>query len=260
MKKKNTYLVVLIVLLAISLGLMFVLSPKEETAQQERDYPEIHASGVINIVTEYNPVNYYVSDDTLAGMQYELCKYIAQQSGIEVNIMLENDLHTALEGLLSGKYDIVANNIPRTNDNRYLFNFTRPVKTNRQVLVQRRKDDENPDTYVGNQLELAHKTIHVSKGSPTILRLNNLSEEIAEPIVVQEAEEHTDEHLLYLVAYGEIDYAAIDYETARNSLPRFPEIDISVDISFNQFQAWAVRKTSPALLDSLNIWIENFLN
>lgn len=258
MKKKSTYLVVLVVLLFITLALMFFLA-RVNKEPQERDYPEIKASGIMNIVTEYNPTNYYVSDDSIAGMQYELCKYISHRSGIEVNMALENNLHTSLEGLLSGKYDIVANNIPVTSDDRYLFEFTRPIRTNRQVLVQRKETEKDSIAYISNQLELANKTIHVSKGSPTTLRLGNLSEEIAEPILVEEIENQTDEHLIYLVAYGEIDYAAVDYEVANNSLAHFPEIDISVDISFNQFQAWAVRKTSPILLDSLNTWIDDFL-
>ena len=37
----------------------------------------------------------------------------------------------------------------------------------------------------------------------------------------------------------------------------YPEIDFSTDISFTQFRSWALRLTSPLLLDSLNIWLKD---
>ncbi|MDR0546659.1 MAG: glutamine ABC transporter substrate-binding protein, partial [Dysgonamonadaceae bacterium] len=32
------------------------------------------------------------------------------------------------------------------------------------------------------------------------------------------------------------------------------------DISFTQLQAWAVRKSSPVLLDSLNVWMTEYIS
>ena len=37
-----------------------------------------------------------------------------------------------------------------------------------------------------------------------------------------------------------------------------PQIDINTAISFTQFYSWAVSKQSPALLDSLNTWLDKF--
>jgi membrane-bound lytic murein transglycosylase MltF len=55
-----------------------------------------------------------------------------------------------------------------------------------------------------------------------------------------------------------IDYAVIDNEIALKNLQLFSNIDIKIDISFTQFQAWAVRKSAPVLLDSLNNWLSNY--
>ena len=39
-------------------------------------------------------------------------------------------------------------------------------------------------------------------------------------------------------------------------IERMNELDIQTDISFTQLQAWAVRKSSPILRDSLNVWLK----
>jgi len=57
-----------------------------------------------------------------------------------------------------------------------------------------------------------------------------------------------------MVAKGEIDFTVCDLHVAQTSQKLFPEIDIETDISFTQLQSWALRKDSPALLDSLNHW------
>ena len=44
---------------------------------------------------------------------------------------------------------------------------------------------------------------------------------------------------------------------ARPPIPS-PQIDINTAISFTQFYSWAVSKQSPALLDSLNTWLDKF--
>ena len=61
-----------------------------------------------------------------------------------------------------------------------------------------------------------------------------------------------------MVANNEIDYAAVDSETSSKNTALFPELDFNTGISFTQQQAWALRKTSPILLDSLNVWITEF--
>jgi membrane-bound lytic murein transglycosylase MltF len=208
----------------------------------------------LNIVTEYNSVDYYVSGDSIAGIQYNLCQYIEKCSGLKIEIFLENNLENCIQKLENNTYDIIALNIPITNEGKKELAFTIPITQNKQVLIQRKPKTEK-DTLIRNQIDLAYKTIYISKNSPCILRLHNLSEEIAEPIYTKEIEEYSQEQLMYMVAYQEIDYAVVDKGIAVKNEKLFPEIDMKTDISFTQLQAWAVRQNAPALLDSLNRWI-----
>ena len=72
--------------------------------------------------------------------------------------------------------------------------------------------------YIHSQLELARKTLHVVKGSPVLLRIHNLSNEIGDTIYIQEVEKYGPEQLLAMVAHGDIDYTVCDESIAQASI------------------------------------------
>ena len=125
------------------------------------------------------------------------------------------------------------------------------------MLVQRRATEENDSLYIRSQLDLAQRTLHVVKGSPSILRIRNLGNEIGDTIYIKEIEKYGPEQLIFL-AHGDIDYAVCDESIARAVADSLPQIDINTAISFTQFYSWAVSKQSPVLLDSLNTWLTKF--
>ena len=85
----------------------------------------------------------------------------------------------------------------------------------------------------------------------------NLAHEIGDTIYVNEENTYGDEQIIIMVAKSEIDFAVCDETIAREMSKHYPEIDFSTDISFTQFRSWALRLTSPLLLDSLNIWLKD---
>jgi membrane-bound lytic murein transglycosylase MltF len=244
-----------LVLLAIAVITMFGLwSLIQSRKYIPRDFEEIRKEGILRVVTSYNSLDYHISGDTIEGFQYDLCKMVEKRSGLVVEIYLENNLETCIQGLLNQEYDVIARNIPITTENRNWLIFTNPVMYSKQVLAQR-KQEYNDAPLIRNQLELAKKILYIPQNSPGILRLKNLSEEIADTIFIWEEIQYDSEQLLYMVAKGDIDYAVVDREIASKNKDNLPEIDFETDISFTQLQAWALRKDSPVLLDSLNIWL-----
>ena len=256
-KRLTAILAFLSVVTLVGTG-VFLFVRNGEKRKLARDLPEIRANQTLAVVTEYNSHDFYVSGDSVAGFQYDLCQYIARRSGLKVEIFLENNLETAIRKLENNEYDVIAQNIPITNENKQFLAFTVPITQNKQVLVQRKRSGDDSVPFIANQLDLAGKTIYVTKNSPSILRINHLAEEIAEPIHIKEVAGYTSEHLIYRIAQKEIDYAVVDKEIALQNATLFPEVDFSTDISFTQLQAWALRKSSPILLDSLNCWIAAF--
>jgi len=235
----------------ITMGILFYI---QSTKITQRDYQQIRQEGVLRVVTEYDRSGYFMSDDQIKGFQYELSREIAELSGLEVLIYLETSLEKSFTGLLSNHYDIVARNIPTTSELKELYAFTDPIVLNRQVLVQRSSAYNHGIKPLRNHLDLAGKTLYIPDGSPVMLRINNLQHEIGDTIHVVEKPLYSSEQLINMVAKGEIDFTVCDLHVAQTSQKLFPEIDIETDISFTQLQSWALRKDSPALLDSLNHW------
>lgn len=243
-----------IVLLVLVLICARLLMKPGEPAQ--RDLPEIAREGILRIALDYNPLSYYVSGDTLVGFEYELSQLISKESGLSVELHPEVSLIKSLEGLNNNRYDIVARSLPVTTDNKKDYLFTEPLIHSKQVLVQRKEEYNNGKRPLRNQLELAKKTLHIISDTPTLLRINNLAHEIGDTIYVEEESTYGAEQMIIMVAKGDIEFAVCDEVIARNMSADFPEIDYATDISFTQFQSWAMRKDAKILQDSLNVWIE----
>lgn len=259
MKKTRKILIVYAILLVLVVVTMMNLWPYRQQKQPltPRDYPEISEEGVLRVVTEYNPTDYFVDGDTILGFQYELCQAIARVSGLEVQMQLEMTLDKSFDLLNRQAVDVIARNIPITTEIKEHYLFTEPIILNRQVLVQRTAKANQGIQPIRNQLHLGKKTLYLPKNSPALLRLRNLEHEIGDTIYVHEDELYSDEQLIIQVAKGDIDFAVCNQQNAEQLLNQYPEIDIQTDISFTQLESWVMRNDSPLLRDSLNCWLEH---
>ncbi|MBK5721606.1 transporter substrate-binding domain-containing protein [Dysgonomonas sp. Marseille-P4677] len=254
---KKKALVFILVALVLLIAVWFIWF---NTKEEPREYAQIEKDGVLNIVTDYNSVGYYVSGDTLAGFNYELIELLKTCTPLKIEVFLESSLDNSIEALSKGKYDVLARNIPITSELRSTLSFTDPITQNRQVLIQRRKEFNDGIKPIKSHLDLAKKTLYVPLNSPAILRIRNLSHEIGDTIFIKEDESYSAEQLAILVASKEIDYAVCDEKIASSIAKSLPEIDYSTLIGFTHIEAWAISEKSPVLLDSLNMWIRRMKN
>ena len=248
--KVKRHLYIYIGLLVVVVGIMAWLRPKSE--YHPRSFEEIKADGVLRIVTDYTPLSYYLQGDSLTGFDYELARMVGQRSGLAIEITPEVNLSKSIEGLERGQYDIIARQLPVTSEIKEELAFTVPIQLNRQVLVQR-KDNPSHKKLIRNQLDLARETLYIVSDAPTRLRINNLAREIGDTIYIQEEETYGAEQLIMMVATGEIEFAVCDKAIAQQMSKDYPQLDCNTDISFTQFQSWALRKNDSILLDSLKI-------
>ncbi|NDW11305.1 glutamine ABC transporter substrate-binding protein [Bacteroides sp. 214] len=237
---------------------------KEKVVSTPRDYPAISKEGILRAVTEYNSISYFLNEDnTISGFNYELIKAFAHNQGLQLEIVPEMGFDNRTKALSNGVYDVIADGIPTTNQWKDSLLLTTPITLSRQVLVQRKPSPQADSTttkFVKSQLDLAHKTLYVEKGSPSILRIHNIEHEIADTIHIEEVEKYGPEQLIAMVAHNNIDYAVVDEVIAKALIDSFPQLDIHTKISFTQFYSWGVNKESPALLDSLNVWLKAYTN
>lgn len=244
-------------IIAVIIATLWSRNNNEKAAPHIRDYSEIASSGLLRAVTEYNALSFYVDGDTISGFNYELIEAFARDKGMQVKITPEMSFEKRFQGLTDGTYDMIAYDIPATSTLKDTISLTSPIILTKQVLIQRKAETDSA-TYIRSQLDLSDKTLHVIKGSPAIMRIRNLSNEIAETIHINEVERYGSEQLMAMVAHGDIDYAVADETIAKAYIDSFPQLDINTGISFTMFYSWGVNKQSPQLLDSLNSWLEHF--
>ncbi len=241
-------------------SLLFPRRSRPQVTGTPRGYEEILASDTLRVTTEYNTVSFHVSGDSLQGFHYELARAFAHDKGLQLKVLPEMSIGRQIEGIRRGEYDVIANGLLVTVESKdSLLLFTKPILKNRQVLVQRKPQADDSLRYVRNQLDLAGKTVYISSRSSIAHRIHNLSHEIGDTILIREDDAYGEEQLLFRVAHGDIDYAVCEEHIARHLLPDFPQLDISTQISFNQFYAWGVSPLNTALRDTLNAWLTHYM-
>lgn len=254
MKKKTKRNIVTFCSVAIIIIFAFLIN-KYEPRTFVKDFSKIESDSILHIVTSYDPIGLYVSSDSISGFNYDLIHALQKYTNVKLDISLENDLNKSLEGLKTGKYDLIARNIPITSNITDSFSFTEPIIQNKLVLIQRKEEFNDSIPPLRSHLQLAKKNVYVPKNSPSITRLNNLADEIGDTIFIVEDSLYDVTQLAMMVAHGDIDFTISDAQTAKKLSSKMTELDIKTDIGFTHFEGWIVRSSSPVLLDSLNSWL-----
>lgn len=262
----------------ISALLIFLTScnlPSEKSGKSHRwahkhkkgDYvlDSILSRNKLRAATDYGSVSYLIYRGETIGYQYELLRYFTQYLGVGLEMVIEKDLQKSIEMLHKDEIDVIAMGLTVTSERKNYVEFTDPILTTRQMLVQRLPDnyadietkDELDSKLIRNQIDLADKTIYVKKGTIYTERLRSLANEIGDTINIIEDDKDVDE-LIAAVASGEIDYTVADRYVALVNARYYRNIDVNTPISFPQRIAWAVDKGQTSLVDTIDAWMEEF--
>ena len=184
------------------------------------------------------------------GFQYELAQQFARSLGLKLRIQVVKDEAELIDSLLRGKGDLIAYNLPITNPLKDSLIFCGEENITRQVIVQRKGKQALKDV-----TQLIGKEIYTTPGI-FHERLKNLNSELGGGINIHEVptDTATAEDLITWVSEETIDYTVATDEIARINRTYYPNLDISMAISFDQRSAWAVRKTSPLLAEAADQW------
>ncbi len=142
MKSKKQFGIISGAIIAAIVIIVYIIVQYNK-APVNRDFPEIEKKGILHIVTDLNPIGYFVSSDTIAGSNYELLQALQTYTNISFQISVENSLEKSFEGLKTGKYDLIARNIPINSNLRNEYSFSEAILNNRLVLVQRKAEFNN---------------------------------------------------------------------------------------------------------------------
>jgi len=229
----------------------------------KKDLDEIKSRKKLVAITGYNDYSYFIYKGSIMGYEYELLKSLADHLNLELEIKIVHDIDEMFRALNNGEGDLISYNLTITKSRKDYVAFTHHHRTTHQVLVQSKpknwrkmKLHQIDDKLLHSPIDLIGKEIHVIQGSSYIERLKNLSDEIGEELNIIEAPSGTSsDDLAEMVANGEIKYTVNDKNLADLQCFQYPILDSRIAISLEQRVAWAVRKNSPQLLESINSWI-----
>jgi len=251
--KTRISIVLAVLVLLITLGFWL-----RHFKTQIHDLPDILSAGRITVVTDSTSIGISVVGDNVSGFQYEIVKAFADSLGVELVVVEENDLQASIQGLKSYDYQLIADFIPVTSEWKHEISFTTPLLSSHQVLVQRFVNDSTKEIAIKKQTDLANDTVYIPFHSPNKIILTHLSNEIADSINILEMN-LSAEQIVRQVANGKLKYTICGELFAEKLKSKYPNIDVSLPIGFEQQQAWAVNKKSPKLLEKLNEFLDDFI-
>ena len=241
MKKRRFLIPSIIVLILAFISIPFVINKEHDTVIIHDDLDQIIEDGELIVLTINSYASYFNYREVPMGFQYELAQGFAKSLGVELKVIVLNSEVELVDALHSGEGDLIAYNLAITNERKKDLIYCGKENISHQVLVQRSSKDALNDV-----TQLVGKEVYVMPGKYKE-RLDNLNHELGGGIIIHEVTEDsiTNEDLIEMVAKGKIDYTVTNNELAKINKTYNPNLDISMEISFDQRSAWAVRKTSP---------------
>lgn len=229
----------------------------------QRDWHEIEEDSVLTVLAENSPASYFVYRGRNMGYEYELLYEFAKDRNIRLQVKMVHDLDTMIHLLNQCEGDIIAANLAIQPHRNELVSFSVPHVITKMVLIQRKplnykkmKDNEMQDSLITDISQLKGKTIHVWKNSSYYRQIHVLNQayQLHLNIVGTDGDMITEE-LIKQVSTGEIEYTIADENVAQIDLHFYPNLDISLPLSYEEEIAFVLRKSSHNLLDTLNAWL-----
>lgn len=222
--------------------------------------------GVLVAVTNCGVINYNVYNSEPTGFEYELLNDFCDNHHLKLEMLVNDNPDSCFALLDSCKVDVVATGIGLTKEMKKRYQMTNPILSERWVLVQRMPKGWNAmstENEVENQLlrsplDLAGKTVAVSKGSQAIRILENLSETIGDTIFIVENDSLNSMGLVQAVAKSLIDYAVVEEYLAKMTASDARGLDMKLAVSVEHPIGWALngQDSDSSLLIAINSWIE----
>lgn len=249
-------MVSLVAALVVAVGLMVFAQKCSHRQQNPFGTGMVQKSGgdTLDIAIEISPVAYSLADDTVSGLDYDIINDLSRLHHRPVKFHPFAPLSYALDGLERGDFDMVVSSLPSTSQLKQELLLTDRVYLDREVLVQRR----DTPRFIATPEALAGDTVWIASGSPFRERLENLSAEIGDTIYIEQDLKYTAEHLVMLIAAGDIERAVVNEGIAREMAKMYDNLDVSTPVSFTQFQVWALRGDNKQLCKTVNGWLRSY--
>lgn len=221
-----------------------------ESADSVKPLPD-----TLRVGTLYSPTSYFIYRGEPMGYDYSLAEDFARDKGIVLDLRVATSLSTLVRMLDSGEVDLLAYEIPVTAEYKQHIVPCGPETFTSQVLVQP-KTPRGGYEKINNVTQLVGRDVYVEKDSKYQYRLENINENLGGGINIHPIDRDTliTEDLIAMVSDNEIPLTIVDSDIARINKTYYPNLDISLEVSFPQKASWGVAPDNAWLADSVNAW------
>lgn len=238
---------------AILISVLLLYSGCNKTTNDQDSSEDHYAStpdSILRVATISRSTSYYTTrGGHELGYDYELSKGLAEKLGkhLEIKVAKSNE---ELISMLGDSADVLAFPIVINKSNKDRLAFVDKETITHQVIVQRKRNSSKAKQDV---LDLIGKKITVVKGSKYYYRLLNLNDEIGGGMeIITCSTDYDEEQLIKMVSKGEIEMTVCDNDIASLQRRYFKNLDIHLEVSHPQRNAWAVAPKDSVLLKEIN--------
>ncbi len=259
--RKIQPLIFLLLLVVLPISLITCKKKACKKAEPKKLYStvdEIKKRGKLRILTLYSSTSYFIYRGQPMGYEYELASRFAESLGVQTEVIVAENVNRLTQLLLQGKGDVVAYNMPITNQMKDSVIFCGREYITHQVLIQQ---THSKHKLLKDVTELIGKDIFVIRDTRYHQRLIHLNQELGGGIRIHNIGKDTvtTEDLIEMVSTGKIPYTVADNNIAKLNKTYFENIDVNLNVSFPQRSSWIVDKKNHTLAYALNQWFaKNF--
>ena len=205
----------------------------------------IKKTGVLTILTRYDPTTYYEGAHGFSGLEYDLVQLFAQHLAVKPQFVLPETFAAVIQKTAAGEADFAAAGISITEERKQHLLFAPPYQKITEQLIFRSgtRRPRKPEDLVDGILEIVKGTSHaqtllqLKKNTPQLQWLTN--------------ETLDTDGLLYLVNERLIDFTIADSNQMTLIRRFYPKLNVAFNINPTRHLAWAFKKS-----DDLSLYNE----
>ena len=194
----------------------------------------VQASGELVMVTRNSPTTYYQDRSGDVGYEYELAKAFADSLGVELRVVVADNLNDVFSLLDRNQAAFAAAGLTITAERQRWVRFAEPYMYVTEQVVYRRGRGK-PESISA----LGEGDLVVSAGSSHAQRLRQIQREQEPALTWRETDDLGVTDLLHLVEAGQLDYTVIDSNEFDLLQAYFPNLAVAFELVSPQPIAWA---------------------
>jgi len=216
---------------------------------------QVKTNGFLQMLSINGPSTVYEGPFGDAGFEYELAKAFADDLGVELSIITQNNLPDLLNAVKKTDAHFAAAGLSITDERKSFINFTTPYSSVSQVVIYQR-DAQRPksvEDLIGKDIIVVSKSSHAN----TLKKLK-----IQHPELEWREKDNAEmSDMLEIVHRGDADITIVDSTAFTTNRVVYPRARSGFYLTEPEGIAWAFPKSNDeSLLKAANAFLTNAIN